>query len=193
MVPCANDKLNIDPSDELKINVDNLDELLRTVNESNLAALQRVRFIYNFDDDVPDELELGTAHFLGALPQLQMLQLDGWTGTEKLLQRAITEASGTPFTALKTVSWGSGTSPLNELLPLWRFPVEHIEVSLSEPDNPVAGSRERWPAPTRSLLRLNLNRSSITIRTVKKLLRLSPCLEFFRYDHYSDVTSEWSS
>jgi len=73
MVPCANDKLNIDTSDVLKIDVENLDELLRTVDERNLAALQRVRFIYNVNDDVvnddvPDELELRTACFLGALP-----------------------------------------------------------------------------------------------------------------------------
>ena len=40
-------------------------------------------------------------------------------GTAKLLQRAIAEAGVTPFAALKTVSWGSGSGPLNELLPLW--------------------------------------------------------------------------
>ena len=70
---CANDKLNIDAISALKINVDNLDELLRTVDEDNLAALQRVRFIYNVDDDVLDEVELGAVRFL------QTLQLNGWT------------------------------------------------------------------------------------------------------------------
>ncbi|KAN0081816.1 hypothetical protein V8E54_003114 [Elaphomyces granulatus] len=161
MVPCANNKLNIDTSDELKINVDNLDELLRTVEEHNLAALQRVHFIYNFNDNVPGELELRTARFLGALPQLQTLQLDGWTATEKLLQRAIAEASVTPFAALKTVIWGSAGSPLNELLPLWELPVEHIEVSAD-------------PAPR-------------SHKNVMKLLRLSPCLESLRYDHWCHV------
>ena len=184
MVPCANNKLNIDTSDELKINVDNLDELLRTVEEPNLAAFQRVNFIYNVDDNVPDELELRTAHFLGALPQLQTLQLDGWTGTEKLLQRTIAEASVTPFAALKTVIWGSGRSPLNELLPLWGFPVEHIEVGVADP---APRSRRSWPAPNRLLRRLNLNLSTVSDKNVMKLLRLSPCLESLRYDHLCHV------
>ncbi|KAN0074771.1 hypothetical protein V8E54_007382, partial [Elaphomyces granulatus] len=161
-----------------------MDELLRTVEEHNLAALQRVHFIYNFDDNVPSELELRTARFLGALPQLQTLQLDGWTATEKLLQRAIAEASVTPFAALKTVIWGSGGSPLNELLPLWELPVEHIEVSVADP---APRSRKSWSAPNRSLRRLNLNLSTIADKNLMKLLRLSPCLESLRYDHFCHV------
>jgi hypothetical protein len=180
-------QLNIDTSDELKINVDNLDELLRTVEEHNLAAFQRVNFIYNVDDNVPGELELRTARFLGAL-QLQTLQLDGWMATEKLLQRAIAEASVTPFAALKTVIWGSGRSPLNELLSLWGFPMEHIEVSVADP---APWSRTRWPAPTRSLRRLNLNLSTIADNNAMKLLRLSPCLESLRYDHLCHLEREW--
>jgi hypothetical protein len=40
-----------------------------------------------------------------------------------LLQRAIAEASMTSFTVLKTVIWGDGSSPLNELLStsLWEW------------------------------------------------------------------------
>ena len=163
-VPCANNELKIDTSDksdELKIDTfDKLDELLRTVEKRDLAAFRRVNFIYNVDDNDPDidGLELRTARFLGALPQLQTLQLDGWTATGQLLQRAIAEASVTSFGELKTVIWGSYRSPLDELLPLWGFPVEHIEVSVAEP---VARSRKRWPAPNPSLKRLNLHLSTI--------------------------------
>ena len=64
---------------------------------------------------------------------------------------------------------------------------KHIEASVEEP---VAQSLKRWPAPTHSLKKLNLNYSTIAIRTVKKLLRLSPCLELFRYDYLMDLNSE---
>jgi hypothetical protein len=62
-VPCANNELKIDTFDEL-------DELLCTVEERDLAAFRRVNFIYNIDDgdlDI-DWLELCTARFLGTLP-----------------------------------------------------------------------------------------------------------------------------
>jgi hypothetical protein len=86
----------------------------------------------------------------------------------------------TSFGELKTVIWGcDDTSPLNELLPLWRFPVEHIDVSMEEP---AAGSLTSWPALTLSLKRLDLHLSTIADRTLVKLLRLSPCLELLRYD-----------
>jgi hypothetical protein len=178
-VPCANNELKIDTFDEL-------DELLCTVEERDLAAFRRVNFIYNIDDgdlDI-DWLELCTARFLGTLPQRQILQLDGWTATGRLLQQAIAEASVTSFRELKTIIWGCDTSPLNELLPLWEFPVEHIEVSVAEP---VPRSLKRWPDPTLSLKRLNLHLSTIADRTLAKLLRLSPCLELLRYDHWCHV------
>jgi hypothetical protein len=121
-VPCANDELMTDESDELKIDTfDKLDELLRTVEKHDLAAFRRVNFIYNvnYNDSDMDGQELRTARFLGALPRLQTLQLDGFTATGQLLQRAITEASATSFGELKTVIWGSYRSPLDEVLPLW--------------------------------------------------------------------------
>jgi hypothetical protein len=144
-VLCVNNELKIDTFDKL-------DELLRTVEKHDLAAFRRVNFIYSVDDNEPDldKLELRTARFLGALPQLQTLRLDGWRATGRLLQRTIAEANVTSFAALRTVVWGNGGSPLNELLPRWRFPVEHIEVSAAES---VTRPRKGWPAPTRSLKR----------------------------------------
>jgi hypothetical protein len=97
----------------------------------------------------------------------------------------------TSFRELKTVIWGSHPSPLDELLPLWRFSVEHIEVRAAEPVARLL--RKHWPPPTSSLRRLNLHRSIITDRTLWKLLGLSPCLELLRYDHLCHVNSEWSS
>jgi hypothetical protein len=212
-VLCANNELeiNTDESDELKIDTDELkidadelkidtnklkitffdrfNELLRTVEKRNLATFRRVNFIYDVNNDEPDidELELRTARFLGSLPQLQTLQLDGWASTGRLLQRTIAEATVTSFRELKTVIWGSHGSPLDELLPLWTFPVEHIEVIVTEP---VARS---WPAPTSSLRRLNLHCSTITDRTLKELLSLSPCLELLRYHHLCHVDRKLSS
>jgi hypothetical protein len=91
----------------------------------------------------------------------------------------------TSFGELKTVIWGcDDTSPLNELLPLWRFPVEHIEVNMKEP------APKSWPDPTLSLKRLNLDYSTITDCALAKLLRLSPCLESLHYDHWCHVDDE---
>ncbi|KAN0072853.1 hypothetical protein V8E54_008967 [Elaphomyces granulatus] len=187
-VPCANNELKIDTdeSDELKIDTfDRLDELLRTVKKHDLAAFRRVHFIYDVDneDSDIDGLELRTARFLGSLPHLQTLQLDGWASTGRLLQRAIAEAIVTSFKELKTVIWGSHATPLNELLPLWGFSLEHIEVRMAEPVSPI----KHWPAPTSSLRRLNLHRSSIADHTVRELLHLSPCLETLRFDHLCNV------
>jgi hypothetical protein len=181
------DELKID-TNKLKITFDRLDELLRTVEKRNLATFQRVNFIYDFDDNDPDidKLELRTARFLGSLPQLQTLQLDGWASTGRLLRRTIAEAI-TSFRELKTVIWGSHSSPLDDLLPLWRFSVEHIEVRAAEP---VGRPRMHWPAPTSSLRRLNLHRSTVTERTLGKLLSLSPCLELLCYDHLCHVDCE---
>jgi hypothetical protein len=157
-----------------------LDELLRTVEKRDLAAFRRVNFIYDFDDYDPDidELELRTARFLSSLPHVQTLQLDGWILTGRLLQRTIAEGTLMPFRELKTVILGSHDSPLDELLPLWSFSVEHIEVRVAEPR-----SRKHWPAPTSSLRMLNLHRSTITDHTFADLLNFSPCLELLRYDH----------
>jgi hypothetical protein len=58
---------------------------------------------------------------------------------------------------------------------------------------PVARSLKDWPAPNPSLKRLNLHLSTIEHHTLKELLRLSLCLEFFRYDHWCQVWSELSS
>ena len=87
----------------------------------------------------------------------------------------------------KTIWVCDGSSPLNELLPLWRFPVEHIEVNMKEP------APKSWPDPTLSLKRLNLDYSTITDCALAKLLRLSPCLESLRYDHFCHVSCEWPS
>jgi hypothetical protein len=82
-VPCANNELEMDTSDELdelKIDTfDKLDELLRTVEKRDLAAFRRFNFICNVDDNDSniDGLELRMARLLDALPQLQMLQLYG--------------------------------------------------------------------------------------------------------------------
>jgi hypothetical protein len=95
-----------DKSDVLKIDTfDKLDELLRTAEKHYLATLRTVHFVYKVDDNDTDidRLELCTARFLGALPHLQTLQLDGCNATGWLLQRAITEASATSFGELKTV------------------------------------------------------------------------------------------
>jgi hypothetical protein len=190
-VPCANNELEMDTSDELdelKIDTfDKLDELLRTVEKRDLAAFRRFNFICNVDDNDSDidGLELRMARLLDALPQLQTLQLYRPRATGELQPRVIAD-SMTSFTALKTVIWGKYRSPLNELLPLWRFHVEHIEVSVAEP---VAQSLKCWPAPLHSLKKLNLHDSAIAISTVKKLLCLSPHLELFRYDHRMDLTS----
>jgi hypothetical protein len=190
---CANNELKIDTneSDELLLKIDTFDrlhELLHTVKKRDLAAFRRVHFIYDVDDEDSDidRLELYTARFLCSLPQLQMLQLDGWTSTGRLLQRAIAQASVTSFKELKTVIWGSHGTPLNELLPLWEFSLEHIEVRMAEPVSPI----KHWPAPISSLRRLNLHRSSIADRTLRKLLHLSPCLETLRYDHLCNVGCE---
>ena len=104
----------------------------------------------------------------------------------QLLQRAITEASATSFRELKTIIWGLHPNPLDEMLPLWGLPVEHIEVSVREP---VAWSHEPWPAPNPSLKRLNLHSSAIEHSTLEKLLRLSPCLEVLRYHHLCNVNA----
>ena len=193
------DELNID-ADELKIDTHKrkitfhrLDELLRTVEKCDLAAFRRVNFMYDvneYDLDI-DKLELRTARFLGSLSQLQTLQLDGWEFTGQLLKRTIAEATVTSFRELKTVIWGSHPSPLDELLPLWRFSVEHIEVRAAEPVTRLL--RKHLPAPTSSLKRLNLHRSTITDRTLGTLLSLSPCLELLRYNHLCHVDSEWST
>jgi len=182
-------KLKLDTNKPKPDTFDKLDELLRTVEKHDLAAFRRVHFIYDFEVHDPDidKLELGTARFLSSLPHVQTLQLDGWNLTGRLLQRTIAEGTLMPFRELKTVIWGSHDSPLDELLPLWRFSVEHIEVRVAEP---VARSRKHWPAPTSSLRRLNLHRSTITERTVGKLLSLSPCLELLRYDHLCHVDCE---
>ncbi|KAN0083193.1 hypothetical protein V8E54_002281 [Elaphomyces granulatus] len=191
-LPYANNELEMDTSDELdelKIDhFDKLDELLCTVETRDLAAFRRVNFICNVNDndwDI-DGLALRVARLLDALPQLQTLQLDGPRGTGDLLLRAIAD-SVTSFTALKTVIWGRYRSPLNELLPLWGSHVEHIEVSVAEP---VAQSLNRWPVPIHSLKKLNLHYSTIRIGTVEELLRLSPCLELFRYDHRMDAVNK---
>jgi hypothetical protein len=186
------DELKIDINQELKITFDRLDELLRTVEKLNLATFRRVNFIYdvNLNDPDIDKLELRTARFLGSLPQLQTLQLDRWASTGRLLQQTITEATVTSFRELKTVIWDTDDSRLDELLPLWTFPVEHIEVKVEEP---VSRPGQYWPAPTFSLRRLNLHRSSITDRTLWKLLSLSPCLELLRYDHLCHADCKLSS
>jgi hypothetical protein len=194
------DELKID-TDELKIDTnklkldtnkpkldtfDKLDELLRTVEKRDLAAFQRVNFVYDFEGNDPDidKLELRTARFLSSLPHVQTLQLEGWALTGRLLQRTIGKGALMPFRELKTVIWGSHDSPLDELLPLWRLSVEHIEVRVAEP---VARSRKDWPAPTPSLRKLNLHRSTITDRAFADLLNLSPRLELLRYDHLCHV------
>jgi hypothetical protein len=181
--PYANNELKMDTGDELdelKIDtVDKLDELLCPVEKCNLAAVRRVNFIYDVNDNDSD-LERRTARFLDALPHLQMLQLGGRRATGELLLQVMA------FAELKTVIWGKFCSPLTELLPLWRFPVEQIEVSVEE----VAGSLKRWPDPINSLKKLNLRYSTIAFGTLKKLLRLSPCLELFRYDYLMDINSE---
>jgi hypothetical protein len=192
-VPCANNELvtnTSNESDKLKIDTfGNLDKLLRAAEKGDLAAVRQVHFIYNIlDSDNPYIDELRTARFLGALPRLQSLQLDGWTGMGRLLQ-TITDASATPFGNLKTIIWGSGMNPLDEMLPLWRLPVEHIEVSVGEPEL-VTRSRKCWPAPSHSLKRLNLHFSTIEHRTLEKLLHLSPDLELLRYDHWCYTNSE---
>jgi hypothetical protein len=201
----TNNELVTDASDEsdvLKIDTfDKLDELLHTAGKRDLAAIRQFNFIYNVDDDHLDRgLELQTARFLGALPQLQILQLDQtvpWQlptskAMSQLLQRAITEASATSFRELKTIIWGLYKNTLDEMLPLWGFPVEHIEVSVREP---VAWPYRPWPAPNPSLKRLNLHSSTIQENTLEKLLHLSPCLEVLRHVHscnVSAVSSEWS-
>jgi hypothetical protein len=105
-----NNELKIDPdkSDELLLKIDTFDrfhELLHTVKKRDRAAFRRVHFIYDVDDEDSDidRLELYTACFLGSLPQLQTLQLDGWTSTGRLLQRTIAQARATSFRKLKTV------------------------------------------------------------------------------------------
>ena len=184
--PCANNEpvLKIDT-------IDKLNELLRTAGKHDLAAIRQVNLTYNVDGDHLDrELELRTARFLGALPQLQTLQLgrdDLPTSNAmvQLLQQAITEASATSFRELKTtIIQGRDSIPLDEILPLWGLPVEHIEVTVAEP---VSWSHKPWPAPNPSLKKLNLEDSTINHSTVEKLLHLSPCLEVFRYDYYCDV------
>ena len=201
---CADNELvtDTDESDVLKIDTfDKLDELLYTAGKHDLAAIRKVNFIYNVDDNHLDkEQELCTARFLGALPQLQTLRLDQtryWQDSGywrlpaskamgQLLQRAITEASARSFGELKTIIWGAYTNLLDEMLPLWGLPVEHIEVSVREP---VAWSHEPWPAPNPSLKRLNLHSSAIEHSTLEKLLRLSPCLEVLRYHHLCNVNA----
>jgi hypothetical protein len=183
-------KLKLDTNKPNLHTFDRLDELLHTVEKRDLAAFRRVNFIYDFDDNDPDidKLELRTARFLSSLPHVQTLQLDRWNLTGRLLQRTIVEGTLTPFRELKTVIWGSHNSPLDELLPLWRFSVEHIEVRVSEQ---VARLRTKhWPAPTSSLRKLNSHRSTITDRTLSTLLNLSPRLELLRYDHLCHVDCE---
>jgi hypothetical protein len=119
-MPYANNELikidTGDELDELKIDtVDKLDELLCPVEKCNLAAVRRVNFIYDVNDNDSD-MELRTARFLDALPRLQMLQLGGQRATGELLLQVITN-SVMAFAALKTVIWGKFSSPLNELLP----------------------------------------------------------------------------
>ena len=63
---------------------------------------------------------------------------------------------------IETVICGCHGSPLDELLPLWRFSVEHIEVRVAEP---VAQSRKHWPAPTSSLRKLNLQSHIAPLQT----------------------------
>src|ERR1700735_4649521 len=92
----ANNELMTDTSDEsdmLKIDTfDKLDELLRTSGKHDLAAIRKVNFIYNVDDNHPDrELELRTARFLGALPQLQTLQLDKTLNRRFLTSKAMSQ------------------------------------------------------------------------------------------------------
>ncbi|KAN0083337.1 hypothetical protein V8E54_002425 [Elaphomyces granulatus] len=190
-------------TDELKINTrlntnkpkldpfDRLDELLRTVEKYDLTTFRRVHFIYGFGRDTDiDKLELRMARFLSSLPHVQTLLIDGWPLKGQLLQRTIVEGTLMPFRELKTVIWGTHLNPLDELLSLWGFSVEHIEVIAAEP---VVKSHKHWPAPTSSLRKLNLHHSTITYRTLANLLNLSPRLEFFRYEHLCNVDSEWSS
>ena len=186
------DKLEIYIDRKQKITFDRLDKLLRTVEKSNLATFRRVNFFYDVNQNDPDidELELRTARFLGSLPQLQTLHLQRFASTGRLLQQTIAEATVTSFRELKTVIWDTDRSRLDELLPLWMFPVEHIEVKVKEP---VSWPGQHWPAPTYSLKRLNLHRSSITDRTLGKLLSLSPCLELLRYDHLCHADCKLSS
>ena len=207
-VPYANNELVTDISNEsdvLKIDTfDKLDELLHTAGKNDLATIQQVNFTYNVDDLRLDKgLELRTARFLGALPQLQTLQLDQplqldqtphWhlhasKAMGQLLQRAIAEASATSFRELKIIIWGLHPNPLDEMLPLWGLPVEHIEVGLKEP---VSWSHKPWPAPNLSLRRLNLHSSTIKHSTLEKLLHLSP-LEVLRYHRACDVSAPQDS
>ena len=192
-------------TDELKINTtlntnkpnldpfDRLDELLRTVEKYDLTTFRRVHlhFIYGLGRDTDiDKLELRMARFLSSLPHVQTLQLDKWPSNGQLLQRTIVEGTLMPFRELKTVIWGTHRNPLDELLPLRGFSVEHIEVIAEEP---VAKSHKHWPAPTSSLRKLNLHHSTVTYRTLANLLNLSPRLEFFRYEQRCNIDSEWSS
>ena len=176
----------VDKLDELKIDTaDKLDELLCPVEKCNLAAVRRVNFTYNIKRN-DSNIKARMARFFDALPHLQMLQLSGKRVTGALLLQVITN-NPMAFAELKTVIWDEFDRPLNELLPLWRLPVEHIEVS---GDEPVAGSLKHWPAPIYSLRKLNLRYATLAFGTLKKLLRLSPCLELFRYDYLMDVNSE---
>jgi hypothetical protein len=83
------------------------------VEKRDLAAFRRVNFIYDVNDndlDI-DKLELRTARFLGSLPQLQTLQLDGWDLTGRLLQRTVAEATMTSFRELKNCHLGQSSRP----------------------------------------------------------------------------------
>jgi hypothetical protein len=173
-VPCANElemDLEMGTSDELDVEKRDL--------------FQLVNFICNADHNGL-KINEPALNMTCLFDQLQTLQLDGERATGELLLQIIANNVAS-FAALKTIIWDNYMSPLNELLPLWGLPAEHIEVSVGEP---VAQSLKRWPAPTHSLKKLNLYYSTIAISTVKKLLRLSPCLELFRYDHLMDVISE---
>jgi len=170
-VPCANEleiDLEMGTSDELDVEKRDLFQLVNFICNADHSGLK---------------INEPALNMTCLFDQLQTLQLDGERATGELLLQIIANNVAS-FAALKTIIWDNYMSPLNELLPLWGLPAEHIEVSVGEP---VAQSLKRWPAPTHSLKKLNLYYSTIAISTVKKLLRLSPCLELFRYDHLMDV------
>jgi hypothetical protein len=81
----------------------------------------------------------------------------------------------------KTIWVCDGSSPLNELLPLWRFPVEHIEVNMKEP------APKSWPDPTLSLKRLNLDLDHHRLHPCEVT---APLAESVHYDYRCHVDDE---
>jgi hypothetical protein len=149
-----------------------------------LPKLHAIEGLPSALSEVPSEPKMDDLAFL---PLSHDVDDDDSVPLEELELRETNEwtAIGETF---KVAIWGKDKRPLDELLPLWGLPfLEHIEVSVAEP---VAGSDQCWPAPTRSLRRLNLYRSTVANRTVAKLLDISPRLELFRYDHWCDAEGE---